>query len=158
MLKRIIVSESVFPDNCEQELIEEVVLVNEPGVVSIIGFGTDYIKYWHAFGFECITRLAGIYDAVNGYVRIPETHPDYGKSYDSISAAVHGGLTYSDECGWYGFDTLHAGDFWPGMDVYPDGIIRNFRYYSNQPNTINWTQELVEQETERLALWFAGRV
>lgn len=53
----------------------------------------------------------------NGYVRIPEWHPWFGKHYDDIDAEVHGGLTYSagdsDLRGpgfWIGFDTAHAGD------------------------------------------------
>ena len=31
----------------------------------------------------------------NGYVRIPEGHPYYEKTYDDIPVSVHGGLTFS---------------------------------------------------------------
>lgn len=31
------------------------------------------------------------------YVRVPESHPYYGKKYDEISIEVHGGLTFSGD-------------------------------------------------------------
>lgn len=56
----------------------------------------------------------------NGYVRIPEGHPYYEKTYDDIPVSVHGGLTFSDHIFednkyfsdgyWVGFDTAHYGD------------------------------------------------
>ena len=66
----------------------------------------------------------------NGYVRIPDGHPYYEKTYDDIPVDVHGGLTFSDhifEDGkyfsdgyWIGFDTAHYGDdidSWPMVRV-----------------------------------------
>ena len=49
-----------------------------------------------------------------GYIYLPESHPDYGKTYDEIGIDVHGGLTFS-ESGKFGFDCAHAGDFQPGL-------------------------------------------
>ena len=66
----------------------------------------------------------------NGYVRIPEGHPYYEKTYDDIPVDVHGGLTFSDHIFednkhfsdgyWVGFDTAHYGDdidSWPMVRV-----------------------------------------
>ncbi len=71
----------------------------------------------------------------NGYVRIPEGHPYYEKTYDDIPVDVHGGLTFSDhifENGkhfsdgyWVGFDTAHYGDdlqSWPMVRVMDETI------------------------------------
>lgn len=93
----------------------------------------------------CIVR-APLYGAVNGYVKIPEDHPWYGKSYDEIDADVHGGLTYGSQDGWIGFDTLHSGDYWPDMPDEP-----HFQYANRF-----WTEIDVKLETKRLALQVAA--
>jgi hypothetical protein len=75
----------------------------------------------------------------NGYVRIPEGHPYYEKTYDDIPVSVHGGLTFSNhvfEDGeyfsdgyWVGFDTAHYGDTkerWP-MDKVMEETIYLFK-------------------------------
>lgn len=68
-------------------------------------------------GVQWVTCQAPIYGAVNGYVKIPTDHHWHGKDYDEIDVEVHGGLTYGGgAAGWIGFDTLHSGDIWPGMD------------------------------------------
>jgi len=83
------------------------------------------------------TCRAPIYDAVNGYVRVPEGHPWAGLDYVDIDVQVHGGLTYSAD-GWIGFDAMHSGDYWPGMG----NLFRNGR---------EWTAEQVADETRSLA-------
>lgn len=88
-------------------------------------------------GIDWATVRAPIYGAVNGYVRIPEDHPWHGLGYDDIDVEVHGGLTYANE-GWVGFDTLHAGDYWPGSPYRLEG-------------DRHWTAEQVAEETRALA-------
>lgn len=81
-------------------------------------------------GYDCLIKRnhSGVFC---GYVAIPISHPMYGKFYDDVEVAVHGGLTYSDECDgypdtgichvskdddkawWLGFDCAHAGDLMP---------------------------------------------
>ena len=71
----------------------------------------------------------------NGYVRIPEGHEYYEKTYDDIPVAVHGGLTFGDHIFensknfsdgyWVGFDTAHYGDTkqrWPMESVLQETI------------------------------------
>lgn len=93
----------------------------------------------------------GIY---NGYVQIPPDHPlrSLADEFHEMQAmidldqvlSVHGGITYcNDSLGWFGFDTAHLGDIWPGvsdMDLDYPGI----------PQRI-WTIDAVEAETRRLA-------
>jgi len=86
----------------------------------------------------CRAPIYEIYDAVNGYVRVPDGHPWSGVHPDEIDVSVHGGPRFTRD-GWIGFDTLHAGDYWPGM---PDW--RRYR-------AIEWTQEMVEEEAKSLA-------
>ena len=69
-------------------------------------------------GVRWATKTAPMYGAVNGYIQLPEGHPwrahelQLGEGPD---IDVHGGITYGpDASGWIGFDTLHAGDVWPG--------------------------------------------
>jgi len=89
-------------------------------------------------GIEWAVCRAPLYGAVNGYVRIPDGHPWSGLDYDAIDVRVHGGLTFARD-GWIGFDTLHAGDYWPGM---PDWV-RN--------GGLEWDQAMVEEEAKSLA-------
>lgn len=95
-------------------------------------------------GINWATVEAPVYDAVNGYVQIPQGHPWFGLDYDDIDVEVHGGLTYGkvDAAGhWIGFDTLHCGDIWPG----------NPGYQPRAPFDINWTPAMVAAETKSLA-------
>ena len=49
------------------------------------------------------------------YVKVPDTHPFYGKNYDEIDINVHGGLTFSgDRANILG--KSDAGNFWIGWD------------------------------------------
>ena len=90
-------------------------------------------------GVVWVTCEAPLYGAVNGYVRIPESHPWHGLDYDDIDVNVHGGLTYGHG-DWVGFDCMHLGDYWPGS---PKHWPRN--------GARQWTPELVAQETRKLA-------
>lgn len=94
----------------------------------------------------CVCR-APIWGAVNGYVRIPEDHPWGGMGYDEIHESdphleVNGGLTFARD-GWIGFDTLHAGDYWPGE--------RSHFCSAGDCYCTHWTQDMVADETKRLA-------
>ncbi|QFP97013.1 hypothetical protein SEA_SUERTE_42 [Gordonia phage Suerte] len=91
-------------------------------------------------GVRWVTCVAPIYGAVNGYVLLPEGHPWRGLDYDQIDVEVHGGLTYGHD-GWIGFDTLHAGDVWPGSP----------QYGGPRPYDMRWTAEMVAEEARRLA-------
>jgi hypothetical protein len=72
-------------------------------------------------GLKCWIRSN--FEHKNGYVAIDKTHPLFGQHYDSskFCVSVHGGLTYSGQDGddlWvFGFDTAHAGDFWPEEEL-----------------------------------------
>jgi len=79
----------------------------------------------------------------NGYVRICEGHPFYGKEYDEIPVDVHGGLTYSaltvddgkffTKGFWIGFDTAHHSDTllkWPKDAVYEETLYLFKQIYS----------------------------
>lgn len=90
--------------------------------------------------------------SINGYVKVPKDHPDYGKSYEDVDVDVHGGLTYSDEKGsFFGFDTQHSGDVWSAEDV-------PLLFHLDPSLTKkNWTIDLVVEETNNLAKQLAER-
>ena len=73
--------------------------------------------------------------ARNGYCRVPDHEHNWEDLID-----VHGGVTY-ESSGWIGFDTMHAGDYWPDNDLFS-------RYGDGDTD---WTQELVVEETKRMA-------
>lgn len=83
------------------------------------------VKSWQAHGFNCLVLssslpMFGEYHC--GYVGVPPGHPWHGADYDSVSAEVHGGLTFSGKTDdarkvdgqpdlyWLGFDLAHLGD------------------------------------------------
>ena len=96
---------------------------------------------------------------VNGYVKVPATHEKMNsQSYmDSYDYEVHGGLTYSDEDGWLGFDTAHYGDYWPPRELEKFGGTPREDPISNfaEVNTI-WTLDLAELEVIKLARQVSG--
>ena len=107
-------------------------------------------------GIEWITVQAPIYGALNGYARLPDCdHPwnDIYRAQEEIS--VHGGVTYGpDENGWVGFDTLHAGDYWPGMDKPMAPGLGSFHMCDRSPRKCDcrrWTPAMVAQEARALA-------
>lgn len=123
------------------------------------------VKDWEAHGFRCLVRL--INDRSDdefktshycGYVVIPDGHPVYEKplhQYKCLAVkepSVHGGITWTgypqglgdiNEKLWLvGFDCYHAGDC---------PLFREPRMMPWNEMEHKWTQEEVEQETERLA-------
>ena len=104
---------------------------NEMGLKSPITLiENTWLKNWYSNGLPMSTNGWG-----NGYVRVCEGHPFYGKEYDDIPVDVHRGLTYSNynesdgkyftEGYWVGFDTAHYGDTlykWPEDAVYHEAL------------------------------------
>ncbi|AAN12761.1 gp121 [Mycobacterium phage Omega] len=93
-------------------------------------------------GIDWATCEAPLYGAINGYVRIPEGHPWHGLNYEEIYVEAPGGLTYSEN-GWIGFDTLHLGDYWPGM--------RQAGYGPPSFHDMEWDAGMVAEEARLLA-------
>ena len=71
--------------------------------------GLQWITMRNRLGYRC------------GYVRLPQGHPWHSMDCDEIPAAVHGGLTFTeddvpcdapgdDNAYWIGFDCAHGGD------------------------------------------------
>ena len=104
---------------------------NEMGLTSPINLiENTWLKNWYSDGKPASRNGWG-----NGYVRICEGHPYYGKEYDEIPVDVHGGLTYSaftvdngkffTKGFWIGFDTAHHSDTllkWPEDAVYHEAL------------------------------------
>jgi len=97
-----------------------------------------WLKNWYTNGKPTNPHGWG-----NGYVRICEGHPFYGKEYDEIPVDVHGGLTYSaltvddgkffTKGFWIGFDTAHHSDTlskWPKDAVYEETLYLFKQIYS----------------------------
>lgn len=110
-------------------------------------------------GFHCVMIRNPILMHYCGYIGIPNTHPWYRKSQDSIEIDVHGGLTFNGDhlpmglglesdsyMWWLGFDCAHAWDQAPFFlskeytdiigrsSVMADGEYRTFAFVKKQLN------------------------
>jgi hypothetical protein len=127
-------------------------------------------REWEHAGLSCAVVLAREAQHRCGYVRVPPSHPLFGKGYDDADVDVHGGLTFAklEPCTehpdgqgwWFGFDCAHAGDAStdPNVDLSDLGeearsILAIYRSYPQDGEWREhyWLQEEVERETERLA-------
>lgn len=68
-----------------------------------------------AQGYRCEIKRHPRLGHLNGYIYLPEGHPDFGKDYNEVDVSVHGGLTYA-EGGCFGFDCAHGGDLSPALE------------------------------------------
>lgn len=66
-------------------------------------------------GYEWVAARAPMYGAVNGYVYAPNPHPwaEREDLWDIPNNVPWGEITFHRD-DWYGFDTLHAGQYWEG--------------------------------------------
>lgn len=80
---------------------------------------TEILRQGIYSGIRWVAAHAPIYGAVNGYVRLPDGHPwlEVDDLWDIKTSVPWGEITYSSG-NWIGFDTLHAGQFWPGQAEY----------------------------------------
>ena len=97
-------------------------------------------------------RVVQGFEAVNGYVKLPEGHPwlEIEEDWD-IPSNVHGGITFRDNEGWIGFDTNHGWDVWPDLLERP---VPSWKTIGG--NTIFWSAEMFMEEMERFAAEAAG--
>lgn len=95
----------------------------------------DYVD-WESHGLKCEIRRVEKFGHLCEYVSVPAGHPLYGKHYNNVEIAVHGGLTYSDNGkndAWvFGFDCGHVGDLIPALDYIfrkmGNGTYKNIAY------------------------------
>jgi hypothetical protein len=104
-----------------------------------------------------------------GYVQLPRHHPDYAKTYHELEdhINVHGGLTYGEGNGKFGFDCHHVieGDVSPAdaclalksADNPFLASLFNPRKMSLTGRTHYWNFEEAKRETECMADQFHGR-
>jgi hypothetical protein len=135
-------------------------------------------REWIHAGLKCAVVQAREASHRCAYVRVPPTHPLYGKGCNDINPPVHGGITYAqmEDCTeedgvgwWFGFDFAHCGDalYDPNPDMAalsPDAkamlaVTSRIRRESSlavygkvvQRDEHFWTQAEVERECEELA-------
>lgn len=84
---------------------------------------TDVLAHGEVDGIIWVAARAPIYGAVNGYCRVPDNHPwlNIAEGWDIETTVPWGEITYRDG-NWVGFDTLHAGQYWPGQSESPFNI------------------------------------
>lgn len=99
-------------------------LMSRLGAPAPTSDGPGVLKEWTHDGLKC-QIIRGGYNALCGYVEVPESNPAHGVHYDDDPVAelqVHGGTTFSGpgrltgDGWWIGFDTMHYGDTpeaWP---------------------------------------------
>jgi hypothetical protein len=102
--------------------------------------------------YKCEVKRNPITLALCGYVTVPKKHHYYGLGYNDVMANVHGGLTFSDGKGEFGFDCAHAGDMCPGILL---SVMKSTEYTGYTSMSIEHevyrTFDWVMDETEELA-------
>lgn len=137
-----------YQKNCDLTQIETKSMTGSMNMIELPeGFDEDeVIDQGIEDGILWFTYPAPIYGAINGYVRVSEEHPWYGGVYDTIEPypEVNGGVTFDNADGWFGFDTLHAGDYWPQASHYCSTL-------PPECGCTAWTAGLVAEEARSLA-------
>lgn len=120
--------------------------MTKKGLKTLMKAEGDFKQFTY-LGMGCFAKRGPV-KAWCGYVKIPNSHPAFGKDYESLDINVHGGLSFSDvtlpqypsEKVWYiGFDCSHAGDLCPAM----------IEYFSPHYDVYR-TLEFVESELKRV--------
>jgi len=124
-------------------------------------------------GYPCLVVRAG-HGGLCGYVGVPESHPDYGKSCDDVPVEAHGGTNFSDSCQpgpseaygichvpgpgesdkiwWFGFDCAHSSiDLTPKIIRDPWTLECEALMEQAFPNRKYRTLEFVRAEVSHLA-------
>jgi hypothetical protein len=103
--------------------------------------------------YKCEVKRNPMTLALCGYVTVPKKHHYYGLGYNDVMANVHGGLTFSDDKGTFGFDCSHAGDLTPGILLSVLQSAKDPSEYAELTITHDTyrTFEWVVDETEKLA-------
>ena len=103
--------------------------------------------------YKCEVKRNSITLTLCGYVTVPKKHHYYGLGYNNVMANVHGGLTFSDGKGTFGFDCSHGGDLTPGILLSVLGTAKDQSEYAQLTIAHNTyrTFEWVIDETENLA-------
>lgn len=131
------------------------------GIKAPSEYAEDNIVAFGAVGdvAYCVVHVDRM-DFYNGYVLVPEgsslekysdsNHFPHPELPDEVEFFPHGGVTFSQN-GWLGFDTGHAGDYWPDAD--PGSMAGQHWCSSNivDCRCIYWTVEKVIEEAQRFA-------
>lgn len=102
-----------------------------------------------ASGYRCSIKRPPHDWVWNGYITLPENHPDLKQDEETLNSAtdVHGGFTYANDR-TLGFDTQHYNDIVPGLLAI--GMPR--------PDAAQyWTFDMVLREVQRVAAIFKTR-
>lgn len=75
-------------------------------------------------GYQWVVTKTPELGTHNGYVCVPEDHPWMllGDDYDRIVNNVPFGEITFHHGRWFGFDTMHAGQYWPAQIEYYNSI------------------------------------
>lgn len=97
-------------------------------------------------GLPCLIVRHGSSGHLCGYVGIDSKHPLFGKTYGEIAEDlyVHGGLTFSGECGGDICHKVEEGEddniWWLGFDCAHSGDLTSFQIHNE-----SWKKELEEE-------------
>jgi hypothetical protein len=142
-----------FPENEAASLLLGLPMDEEPEVSESQyppSFSSDTIvKKWEHHNIRCAIAQ-GPFRNCNGYVQIPKNHPWRTiTDYNEVPVNVHGGLTFSDRDGWFGFDTGHYRDIWEGKNIMNNLMGLSFPRIPDDP--IDWNMDSLTREVNSLA-------
>lgn len=119
--------------------------------------GTPVVASGEIDGIPWVAARAPRYGAVNGYVRVPDNHPwldvtDYIDIECIETEVPWGGFTYH-KGNWFGFDSMHAGQWWPAeAEIFSHGPYEG-DIIMNDDMVVEWTKQ---RAREAAAVIFNG--
>ena len=110
---------------------------------------TEVLASGEVDGIVWVAARAPLYNAVNGYIRVPDNHPWKGnEDYEGLDTAVPWGHFTYMRGNWLGFDTLHAGQWWPAeADAFKRGPFPDDRVMTEEL-VIEWTQQRAREASQ----------
>lgn len=105
-------------------------------------------------GIIWVAARAPIYDAVNGYVRLPDGHPwlDTNDLWKIENSVPWGEVTFG-RGNWRGFDTTHYGQYWPSMSEPPLNLPHDpGALLMSEDLAIEWTQQFARDAAKAKAV------
>ncbi len=142
----------------EGELDFSVALDEGPWTADFLKYpDNEYLFEYH--GYSCLARRNPM-KAWCGYITLPKSHPDFENSddYDSIDDIyVHGGFTFSDSNGTFGFDCCHFGDIVPNLFALHKLMNLKVKSPDFPQQYKYWTLDDIKDELESVAKQFKDR-
>lgn len=112
---------------------------------------TAVVAHGEIEGVPWVSAKAPLYGAVNGYVRLPDGHPwlEVKETWEIQNSIPWGEITYG-KGSWIGFDSIHAGQYWPGEERFGNRM-SDHDTLMTEDMVVGWTKQLAQEAHDFVA-------